>query len=228
MVYKRSDYIMYKMIFTLVFMMVSMFANAQNIKDSIVHITRDRQAMYDIVNGEYVYNNIMHLNTHLCKRYKKTQEIGTIRVDSVYMVSDKRGYKRCDNKDCFPKEIFNSYVDNKPHVKEHIDTKYNHIDTKYNHIDTKYNLTGNEYLRLSGEYQRISGNYRAMSLGLWGGAALAVGLNALIDKDNMESGIATACVFGVGGLICEVLSINYQIKSGMMLQASALKLSLKF
>ena len=223
------------MIFTLAFMMVSMFVNAQNIKDSIVHITRDRQAMYDIVHGEYVYNNIMHLNTHVCKRYKKTQEIGTIRVDSVYMVSDKRGYKRCNSKDCFPKEIFNSYVDNKPHVKEHtdtkynhIDTKYNHIDTKYNHIDTKYNLTGSEYLRLSGEYQRMSGNYRAIGLACGGGAILAVGLNALIDKDNMESGIATACAFGVGGLICEVLSINYQIKSGMMLQASALKLSLKF
>lgn len=198
------------MIFTLVFMMVSMFVNAQNVKDNIVHITRNSQA----VNDGYVYNNIMHLNTHVCKRYKKTQEIGVIHVDSVYMVIDKRGYKRCNSEGCFPKEIFNSYVDNKSQVKEH--------------TDTKYNLTGSEYLRLSGEYQRISGNYRAVSLSLWGGAVLAVGLNALIDKDNMESGIATACAFGVGGLICEVLSINYQIKSGMMLQASALKLSLKF
>lgn len=214
MVYKRSDYIMYKMIFTLVFMMVSMFANAQNIKDSIVHITRDRQAMYDIVNGEYAYNNMMHLNKHLCKRYEKTQEIGTIRVDSVYMVSDKRGYKRCDSEGCFPKEIFNSYVDNKPQIKEH--------------TDTKYPLTGNEYLHLSGEYQRISGTYRGIGLACGGGAILAVGLNALIDKDNMTGGIGAACVLGVSGLICEVLSINYQMKSGMMLQASAFKLSLKF
>ena len=188
--------------------------NAQNNKDSVVHITRSSHAMYDIVNGKYVYNNTMHLNTHICKTYTKSQEIGTIGVDSVYMVANKWGYKRCDSHGCFPKEVFNSYVADKPQIEEY--------------TDMKYPFTSSQYLRLGGEYQRMSGIYRGVGLGFCGGAILALGVNALIDKDNMEGGIATACVLGVGGLICEVLSINYQIKSGMMLQASAFKLKLNF
>lgn len=188
--------------------------NAQNNKDSVVHITRNRHGIYDIVNDKYVYNNTMHLNTYICKNYAEKYEIGTIGVDSVYMVANKWGYKRCHSHGCFPKEVFNSYVDGKPQIEEH--------------TDMKYPFTSREYLRLSGQYQRKSGMYRGVGLGFCGGAILALGVNALIDKNNMEGGIATACVLGVGGLICEVLSINYQIKSGMMLQASAFKLKLNF
>ena len=205
-----------KRIFTLIAMclLTLVTANAQNTKDSVVHITRSRDGMYDIVNDKYVYYNTMHLNTHICKNYAKKYEIGTIGVDSVYMVANKWGYKRCDSHGCFPKDVFNSYVADKPQIEEY--------------TDMKYPVTSSQYLRLSGEYQRMSGIYRGVGLGFCGGAILAVGVNALIDKDNMEGGIATACVLGVGGLICEILSINYQIKSGMMLQASAFKLKLNF
>lgn len=80
-----------------------------------------------------------------------------------------------------------------------------------------------ELMHDAGRYQRKSANLRSAALGATaaGGILVAVGNKR---KELVGIGIGVMSV----GVVCELISINYQFKSGVALEASANSIKVKF
>lgn len=80
-----------------------------------------------------------------------------------------------------------------------------------------------ELMRSAGRYQRKSANFRSVAIGATaaGGILVAVGNKR---KELVGVGIGVMSV----GVVCELISINYQFKSGVALEASANSIKIKF
>ena len=80
-----------------------------------------------------------------------------------------------------------------------------------------------ELMRSAGRYQRKSANLRSAALGATaaGGILVAVGNKR---KELVGVGIGVMSV----GVVCELISINYQFKSGVALEATANSIKVKF
>lgn len=80
-----------------------------------------------------------------------------------------------------------------------------------------------ELMRSAGRYQRKSANLRSAALCATaaGGILVAVGNKR---KELVGVGIGVMSV----GVVCELISINYQFKSGVALEATANSIKVKF
>jgi len=109
---------------------------------------------------------------------------------------------------------------------EHCVTKSEH-DSIYNCVRYKMNDKTNKtnYIYKSGYYQSKSATYRGISLGLCTASIITAIIGAQKYDDNL-------CIFsgvlGAGALISEIVSINYQFKSGNSLKVAAGKITYNF
>jgi hypothetical protein len=107
---------------------------------------------------------------------------------------------------------------------EHCVTKYKH-DSIYNYVRYKIDDKTTNYVYKSGYYQSKSATYRGISLGLGAASIITAIIGAQKSDDNL---CIVSGVLGVGVLISEIVSINYQFKSGNSLNVAAGKIIYNF
>lgn len=163
-------------------------------------------------------------------------------VTNIYVTNNSHGvrYLYHTNKECDKiTRIINEYDLNDISVSkfrnliycEHCVTKsendsiYNYVryKTDLNKIDDKANKTN--YVYKSGYYQSKSATYRGISLGLGAASAITAIIGTQKSNDNLY---IAAGVLGAGSLISEIVSIDYQFKSGNSLKVAAGKITYNF
>lgn len=98
-----------------------------------------------------------------------------------------------------------------------------------NKVDTVVPVEQTSQVRLdelmhdAGRYQRKSASFRPAALGATAASGILVAVGNK-RKELVGVGIGVMSV----GIVCELISINYQFKSGIALEASANSLKIKF
>lgn len=164
------------------------------------------------INNVYISNkhgvNTYHIDS-LCPKNKHNVNSMTISNISIKTSSFIRNYHPCIT--CVTKNLNDS-------IKNII---------SYNNVK---NINPMNIMMNAGKYQKKSANYRGTSLGLFLGGAAIASIPAITSMDDDTSYICfgVAGALGIGALVSEIISINYQFKSGKNLSISATKIQYTF